>query len=72
MSRRLPEQDEAEEAGYGLDDDENADCSYCGGDGWGIEGDTWDCDDPLWISPGTVRKCPNCHGSGQAKDMTFW
>ena len=48
------------------------DCSYCDGDGWGIEGDTWDCLDPLWDAPGTVRKCPNCHGSGRAIDMTFW
>jgi hypothetical protein len=50
----------------------NPDCHYCDGDGWGIEGDTWDCHDPLWTPPGTLVRCPCCHGSGRAKDCTFW
>jgi len=58
-----------DEEDYG---DEEKWCHYCGGEGWGIEGHDWDCDDPLWISPGTVRQCPCCHGSGLARDCTFW
>lgn len=51
------------------DGDQN--CHYCGGEGWGIEGHDWDCHDPLWIAPGTVRQCPCCHGSGGDSRITI-
>ena len=47
------------------------DCWYCHGEGSYISGEDHD-DDPLWIPPGTVVKCPNCGGTGKAKDCTFW
>lgn len=57
---------------FALDDGEQ-DCSYCGGDGWGIVGTDWDTDDAInGPYDGETEKCPNCHGSGNAKDMTFW
>ncbi len=50
---------------------DNDGCDYCDGDGWGYDGETWDLEDPVNGSEGLIR-CPNCHGSGLAKDMTFW
>lgn len=48
-------------------------CTECHGDGCGILGDDFSNTDPLWDGPdGTIIKCPNCHGSGLAKDMTYW
>jgi hypothetical protein len=47
-------------------------CTECGGDGWGIIGDDFTNIDPLYFADGTITKCPNCHGSGLAKDMTYW
>lgn len=47
-------------------------CSYCGGRGWGIVGDDWENDDPVNFADGGIETCPNCGGSGDAKDMTFW
>lgn len=47
-------------------------CHYCGGEGWGISGDSWPVDDPVNDAPGEIEKCPCCHGSGLAKDCTFW
>ncbi len=44
-------------------------CPNCGGEGW-VMGD--DLDDPLWYDPDAAYKCPCCHGSGDAKDCTFW
>jgi hypothetical protein len=56
---------------YDSDDDDS--CSYCGGDGWGIVGTDWDTDDAInGPYDGEIEKCPNCGGSGEAKDMTFW
>lgn len=48
-------------------------CTYCDGEGWGIVGLDWDSDDPI-NGPyvGETERCPNCRGSGLAKDMTFW
>lgn len=68
-AKRLPEQDDD----YEYDDDEDRDCSYCGGDGWGIVGTDWDTDDAI-NGPynGEIERCPNCGGSGNADDMTFW
>lgn len=55
------------------DGDDGDACSYCGGEGWGIVGTDWDSDDPI-NGPynGEIEVCPNCHGSGDAQDMTFW
>lgn len=48
-------------------------CTECGGDGWGILGCDFCNIDPLWDGPdGQIVECPNCHGSGLAKDMTYW
>lgn len=48
-------------------------CHYCGGDGWGIVGTDWDSDDPInGPYDGETEQCPCCHGSGKAKDCTFW
>lgn len=48
-------------------------CLECNGEGWGILGHDFSNTDPLWDGPdGTVMECPNCHGSGLAKDMTYW
>lgn len=54
-------------------DEDDDSCHYCGGDGWGIVGLDWDCEDGV-NGPynGEIGECPNCHGSGKAKDMTFW
>lgn len=54
-------------------DEDDDSCSYCGGDGWGIVGTDWGCEDGV-NGPynGEIEQCPNCHGSGKAKDMTFW
>lgn len=46
-------------------DDYEWECTYCGGEGW-AEGK-----DPCW-DEGELITCPNCHGSGLRKDMTFW
>lgn len=49
------------------------DCSYCGGQGWGIVGVDWDTDDGInGPYEGEIEECPNCGGSGDADDMTFW
>lgn len=48
-------------------------CTECGGDGCGILGHDFPNIDPLWDGPdGDVIDCPNCGGSGLAKDMTHW
>jgi hypothetical protein len=54
-----------------LDDDDS--CSEWGGDGWGTLGVDFSNPDPLWNGPdGKLVRCPNCRGSGLAKDMTYW
>jgi hypothetical protein len=47
-------------------------CPTCGGDGWGIVGTDWDCDDAI-NGPynGQIERCPNCRGSGKLKDCEF-
>lgn len=47
-------------------------CHTCGGDGWGISGESWPVDDPVNDAPGEVEECPNCRGSGLAKDCWYW
>ena len=52
---------------------EPADCWHCGGDGMGIVGTDWDCDDPInGPYPGEIETCPCCGGSGDAGDCRFW
>ena len=71
MSTTTPYEYE-EDPGFDEDDDER-DCSYCGGEGWGIVGTDWDTDDAInGPYDGEIEKCPNCGGSGDADDMTFW
>jgi hypothetical protein len=54
-------------------DDEEGPCRTCGGEGWGVVGLDWVCDDPInGPYDGEVDECPNCHGSGLARDMTYW
>ena len=49
---------------WGDEDDDR--CETCGGDGWGIVGTDWDCDDGInGPYDGEVAKCPDCHGSGK-------
>jgi hypothetical protein len=55
------------------DFDEGGRCHYCGGDGWGIVGCDWDCDDAInGPYPGEIQRCPCCNGSGNSEDCTFW
>lgn len=56
-----------------LYDDENCDCWYCGGQGWGLVGADWDMHDAI-NGPynGEIEECPCCRGSGDAEDCTFW
>ena len=54
-------------------EEEERECWYCRGEGWGIVGTDWDSDDPInGPYPGEIEKCPCCHGSGNAEDCTFW
>lgn len=48
---------------------QDRDCFTCGGDGYVMGSDL---DDPLWYDYDEVYKCPNCRGSGNAKDQTYW
>jgi len=48
-------------------------CHYCDGNGYGIVGVDWDCDDGVnGPFDGAIQKCPCCRGSGLEKDCTFW
>lgn len=51
------------------EDDQDLCCHFCGGYGW-VFGD--DLDDPLLYDRDASYLCPCCHGSGHAKDCTFW
>lgn len=56
---------------YGLDDDtDEGTCQTCGGDGIEECESTLDC----WERDCTdgIHTCPNCGGSGRAKDQTWW
>ena len=55
------------------DDGEDRSCWQCGGEGWGIIGLNWTCDDPInGPHDGDIETCPCCNGSGLAKDCTYW
>lgn len=54
-------------------DYENRDCMTCGGEGW-----EW-CEDVnssegCWVQgcDDVSHTCPNCRGSGLAKDQCYW
>jgi hypothetical protein len=56
-----------------LDDPDYDACHQCSGDGWGIVGVDWDSDDYInGPYDGDIDECPCCHGSGLAKDCTYW
>lgn len=48
-------------------------CQTCGGDGFEFCEDT-DSAEGCWVGDcdGEVHTCPNCRGSGRAKDQWFW
>jgi hypothetical protein len=59
--------------GYDTDCPECGLCSHCDGNGWGIVGTDWDCEDGInGPYDGETEKCPWCHGSGKLKDVTSW
>lgn len=48
-------------------------CWRCHGEGYGVVGDDWDCDDPVnGPYDGEVERCDCCHGTGNAEDCTYW
>ena len=54
-------------------DDSERSCWHCGGEGWGIVGNDWDCDDCInGPYDGEIQRCPCCNGTGNAEDCTFW
>lgn len=75
-----------EDTGYGLkcmncgfvppDPEEEEDselCPHCNGDGWGLVGVDWDCEDGInGPYDGESQRCPWCNGSGKAKDVSVW
>jgi len=54
------------------DRDPEAPCHTCGGEGLGIIGEDWPARDIDLGRCGEVEDCPNCRGSGLAKDCTYW
>jgi hypothetical protein len=46
-------------------------CWECGGDGW-VDGAELADEDPFWYDADEIYKCPNCGGSGDGKDCTYW
>lgn len=71
--RRPPEWDEDYD-GCGCGDSDCPECGgrlcwECGGDGF-VSGE--DMNDPLWYDEDEFYKCPNCGGSGNGKDCTYW
>lgn len=65
--------DPSTSSGYDIGDDASDLCHYCDGDGWGIVGLDWDCQDGV-NGPynGEIERCSCCGGSGKEKDATFW
>ena len=59
------------------DDDEDFDpnwaCQTCGGDGV-EECEDFDTSEGCWERDcnGRIHTCPNCRGSGKAKDQWYW
>jgi hypothetical protein len=64
----FPTSDEQAELDDGTDERE---CWTCGGDGY-AECDEWDCMHPSANGRAHLATCPNCRGSGDAKDVWYW
>ena len=48
-------------------------CPHCDGDGWGIVGVDWNCEDAInGPYDGEIQQCPWCRGSGKAEDVSVW
>ena len=70
---KVGQQDEEFSWDHDDDYDDESRCWQCGGQGWGIVGVDWDCDDPInGPYDGECETCPCCGGSGQADDCTYW
>jgi len=57
------------------DTDDKADgiCPHCDGDGFGIVGVDWDCEDGInGPYDGDTERCPWCYGSGKMSDVWLW
>jgi hypothetical protein len=55
------------------EDDALGRCHFCDGDGWGIVGVNWDCEDPInGPYDGETEPCPCCGGTGLEDDAIFW
>ena len=68
-------EDEEDPCGCGEDECPlcNNSCWQCGGEGWGMVGEDWASDDPInGPYDGEIERCPNCRGSGLAKDCWYW
>ena len=67
--------DHADERPLSLDyeDEDHELCWQCEGQGWGIVGVNWDCQDAI-NGPynGEIERCPCCGGSGLASDCEYW
>jgi hypothetical protein len=55
------------------DDDDEPGCQTCGGDGF-EECEDVNSSEGCWIAgcDGYFHTCPNCNGSGLAKDQWYW
>jgi hypothetical protein len=48
-------------------DDDDLECTHCGGDGL-----CWDGADPLGNCPDDAHRCHACNGSGKRRDQTLF
>lgn len=70
LTRPCTDDEDDPDYDYESDPDYEPDCMTCGGDGW-MSAQEAECD---WINYGQdeIARCPNCKGSGLAKDQCFW
>ena len=65
--------EQAPDDDYNDGDPDRHACHHCGGEGWGIVGTDWDCDDAInGPYDGEIERCTCCGGTGKAKDCTWW